>query len=343
MRSTGLSQRTIVLLIAAVLLVSVLSVYLSQAFVERDAFSLPSTVSSSNPKEQYELAKLAAEIRQIRSDTSGSLFWLKMLALFVTVGGALGGYLLGQSQATRARIAFEDRKTVDAAFQAVVQDLSHQSPILRAAAAVQLGIVLRSFPVEWNVSDARRDQLLQLTKQIMAAALAIETDLKVLKTLTISLAGHQPWSDDPDEKVRRRSDLRKIDLSGANARDAYWADVDLSAADFYRATLSEASLRRAVLTYAQLRETDLTGAVLAGAICDNANFKFADLRRADLSGASLIDTSFEGAKVAGAILTGATGRPNPRFEVDVSDEGDGSVRMRVSDWLTSQGLAAQVT
>ena len=46
-----------------------------------------------NVKNLREIDKLAAEIRQIRSDTTGSLFWLKMIALFVTVGGAVGGYL----------------------------------------------------------------------------------------------------------------------------------------------------------------------------------------------------------------------------------------------------------
>src|SRR5215208_6969146 len=168
-KALTLNPYSVALLVLIVLGIIVIIVYESQVVVERG--SLP-PVDSSFPKEQYEIAKLAAEIRQIRSDTVGSLFWLKMIALFVTVGGAVGGYLLGQSQTTQKRIDFENTKNVDAVYQAIVQELSDdKSPVLRAAAAVKLGNILKSFPPEWNVSKEKRQQLVVLTKRVLAAAL----------------------------------------------------------------------------------------------------------------------------------------------------------------------------
>jgi len=159
----GLSSPAIILLICLMLVAIVVIIYFSQHQAEQGA--LPSITDSMRPtlsKQEYEISKLAAEIRKIRSDTAGSLFWLKLIGLFVTVGGVIGGYLIGQSRATRARIAFENRKNIDLVYQSIVQELSDDSPILRAAAAVKLGMILKSFPVEWLVSNERRDQLIQL-------------------------------------------------------------------------------------------------------------------------------------------------------------------------------------
>lgn len=135
-------------LVGIVLVTILLLAYLLQVLVERN--SLPPD-NASTPKEDYEIAKLAAEIRQIRSDTYGSLFWLKAVALFVTVGGAVGGYLIGQSRTTQTRLQhereIENRKNVDAQYQTLVQELSDSgSAVLRAAAAVKLGHILKSFP-----------------------------------------------------------------------------------------------------------------------------------------------------------------------------------------------------
>ena len=180
-RNSGLNQLEIVLVVLAIFVASTGIVYWAQAVVEQNA--IPATGTAST-KDQFQMAKIAAEIRQIRSDTTGSLFWLKMIGLFVTVGGAVGGYLVGQNAATRARIDFEHRKDVEAAYQAIVQELSNDSPLLRAAAVVKLGMLLRSFPHEWNVEEDRRKQLIDLTKRVLAASLSIEKDATVLKALT---------------------------------------------------------------------------------------------------------------------------------------------------------------
>jgi len=331
-----LNQFTIAILIGLSFLLIIALVYLSQVWVERG--SLPPN-SLAGPKEQYEIAKLAAEIRQVRSDTSGSLFWLKMIALFVTVGGAVGGYLIGQSHATTKRIDFENRKSIDAAYQAIVLELSDKAPLLRAAAAVKLGAILNSFPHEWNVSDERQTQLTQLTKDVLAAALSIEKDPKVLKTLTIAIVLHKhlarnPWHDKGTESESQLyADVSGMDLSGVRAADAYWAKADFSYTDFYRADLARTSFRNSILDTAQFRDARLLGAVLAGADCNGANFKFADLRGADLSRTRLSKTNFDGAKVYGCSIVGAEFFDNPEATVDVSESGDGSSTRKVSEWL----------
>jgi hypothetical protein len=223
----GLRNSVIVLLISVTCVVMVAVAYEAQRIAVQG--SLP-PISGASPKEQYEIAKFAAEIQQIRSDTSGSLFWLKMIALFVTVGGAVGGYLLGQSRTIRKKLdseekrnieqlAFEKRKNVDLAYQTIIQELSHESPLLRAAAAVKLGAILNSFPSEWTVSDARREQLIDLTKKVLSASLSIEQNEKVRKTLTIALPQHRPRQNDPNaEKAEGVSGLAWAGLFARQSR-----------------------------------------------------------------------------------------------------------------------------
>jgi hypothetical protein len=446
------------------LLVIILVVYSTQKISEQN--SQP-PIDTRATKEDYEIAKLSAEIRQIRSDTSGSLFWLKMIALFVTVGGAVGGYLVGQKHTTKKRLEFENLKNIDSVYQGIVLELAAESPLLRAAAAVRLGMILKSFPSEWVVENARKNQMIQLTKQVLAASLAIEDDpdLKVLKTLTIALVLHKRWEPDlteaiggasklllvhvpfafragdkalpsgdyavaitasrdelviqglnsstvevrlelsseasesseraklvfhrydknhflsevrtagkrgilqllkteREQKLERQlagnspkeapprntcevvkimdmtgyADVRELDLSGAKAADAYWARVDFTYSDFYKAKLASASLRGSVLRGVAFREAELTDAVLAEADCSEANFKLADLRRADLrqtdlTNATLTKANFEDAKVFECVLTGAKFKENPDTLVDISKDGDGSQKIKLTEWI----------
>jgi hypothetical protein len=331
----GLSQRAVVLMIVLLLSAVVAVGFVLQAVVEQGALS--PVAEGTDLKSQREIDKLDAEIRQIRSDTGGSLFWLKLAGVFVTVGTAVGGYLLGQTRTTRERVAaerrtadrrleFDHRQSVDDAYQAIVRELSAESALLRAAAAMKLGKLLESPPVEWHVDDARTRELSGLTKQVLAASLAIEREPKVLKALTIAIGLHGGDQE--------RGDLRGLDLSGARAADAYWARIDFTYADFYKADLTRASLRKSDLSSAQFRETTLYEAVLGEAECDGANFKFADLRHADLRKADLRGARFEGAKVFGAMLEGALVGDNPQFDVDASPAGDGSQLTSVATWLT---------
>jgi uncharacterized protein YjbI with pentapeptide repeats len=287
-------------------------------------------VEAATAKDGYEISKLDAEIRQIRSDTGGSLFALKVIALFVTVGGAVGGYLIGLSRTTLARLSFEDRKNVDEVYQSIIQELADESPILRAAAAVKLGSVLRSFPVEWNVGEARREQLVQLTKQVLAAALSIETDKKVLKTLSINLVLHKSKPEDVFASAQ------EIDLSGAKAHDAYWARCDFSYADFFAADLARASFRKSKLTGAQFRESTANKVVFNEADCSGASFKMADLRGSSFGKATLDNADFEGARVHSTTFIEAKLEKIKPCQVDISEQGDGSQLVQIRQWL---GLA----
>jgi hypothetical protein len=326
-----LNQPVIVVAVLLVLAVMLLTSFLLQSRAERGALT-PIVAGGTSAKELREIDKLNAEIKQIRSDTGGSLFWLKMAGLFVTVGAAVGGYLIGQARSTKDKLDFEHRQSVDATYHAIIQELSVETPLLRVASAMRLGKLLQSPPVEWHVSPARRQELSQLTKQVLAASLAIEREPKVLKALTIALGLHAEESE--------HADLRQLDLSGAKAKDAYWARIDFRYADFYLADLTEASLRRAFLDGAQFRQTILANAVLTEASCEGATFKLADLRGANLDGAKLRGTTFEDVRVFGASLVGAEVGDNPAGLVDISPNGDKSETMPVDEWLAQASAAA---
>jgi len=327
-----LNQPVIVLAVLLVLAVMLLTSFLLQSQAERGALT-PIVSGGTSARELREIDKLDAEIKQIRSDTGGSLFWLKMAGLFVTVGAAVGGYLIGQAKTTKDKLDFEHRLNVDATYHAIVQELSSiDAPLMRVASAMKLGKLLQAPPVEWHVSADRRQELSQLTKQLLAASLAIEKEDKVLKALTIALGLHAEESG--------YADLRELDLSGAKAKDAYWARIDFRYADFYGADLTDASLRKALLDGAQFRQTILANAVLTEASCEGATFKLADLRGANLDGAKLKKTTFENVRVFGASLVGAEIGENPDGFVDVSPAGDESQTMPVREWLAQASVAA---
>lgn len=328
------NEITTAILVLIMIFVIIKVVYKSQDIAEENAFitGITDSTTSSIKKDQYALAKVAAEIRQIRSDTAGSLFWLKLIALFVTVGGAVGGYLASQHQITKRRLNFEHRKDVDTAYQEIVKELSAKEAVLRAAAAVKMGSILQAFPVEWNVDKRRKKELIQLTKQILAATLSIEQNKKVLKTITISLALYKPWKEEEANPLKDFTELRNIDLSSATARDAYWAKTDFTYADFYLADLSKTSFRNSILQGAQFRETRLIEAIFINATCDGANFKYADLRGADFSKAKLKNANFEGTKIHSIKLEDAEINIPANVLVDTSENGDGSLIEDFKNW-----------
>ncbi len=101
-----------------------------------------------------------------------------------------------------------------------------------------------------------------------------------------------------------KADLRRLDLSRANANDAYWARIDFSQADFFRASLSKTS------------------------------FKEAELRHADVTGIKIdTATNFESAKVYGLKLDPENPDALKDTLVDVSRKGDGSSMKKLLQWL----------
>lgn len=85
----GLTSSRICFAVSIVFLLILIATYGAQYFSEKDIVVYSKKLSDK--KTEYEIGKLDAEISRIRSDTAGSLFWLKLIALFVTVGGAVGG------------------------------------------------------------------------------------------------------------------------------------------------------------------------------------------------------------------------------------------------------------
>jgi hypothetical protein len=325
-KNNGLSNFSIIIIVSIVLIATIAATVGSQYLLEKPLQTSSKVLTEK--KTEYQISKLDAEIDRIRSETSGSNFWLKLIALFVTVGGAIGGYLIGQSRTTQEKLAFENRKNVDEVYQSIVQELACESPILRASSAVKLGAILKSFPSEWTVSEARKEQLHQLTKQVLAAALSIESDKKVLKTLSINLVLHKLHSSD------ELSSVKELDLSAANAIDAYWARCNFEYTDFYLADLTRASFRKSNLSGAQFRETILKNTIFEDSVCIGTNFKMADLRGASFKGAELENVNFEGAKVYSVELPEAHLEKLPDYYVDVSERGDGSDMILVNDWLS---------
>lgn len=303
-RSTGLSQPVIIGLVIIVIVVTVATTFLAQYLAERGALTSQSVSKNLNATRQ--LDKLNAQILQIRSETAGSLFWLKMVALFITVGSAVGGYLIAHTRSTNLRLRFEKRNEVLRLYEGIVDDLASDKPVLRAAAAVKLGAVLEKYPSTWEVEGERstetKQELIDLTKQVLASSLTIEPERAVLKVLTINIARH-PVSDEP----RSQFDMRGLDLSGAKAADAYWANCDLTGADLYNADLTGASFRRSTLKRAQFRNACLLDAVLSDANLTDANFREANLRNADLSKAKEWDKIID---IKGANVFGVRNAPD---------------------------------
>lgn len=109
------------------------------------------------------------------------------------------------------------------------------------------------------------------------------------------------------------SDLRGINLIGADLGHAGWWNTNLSGAclvavDFGGMRIDEANLSNANLTGASLWTVDLSGANLSGCILKGAN-----LRRAILWNANLLNADLDGAILAYTSFNGAQNFPTLRY------------------------------
>ena len=112
-----------------------------------------------------------------------------------------------------------------------------------------------------------------------------------------------------------RSNLSRINLSGANLSETNLFETNLSEANLIEASLNKANLKFADLTRAILRKADLSGACLGTAKLDFADLSQVNLNKgilnnatlpgANLSEASLIEADFRGANLINANLSRA--------------------------------------
>ena len=100
----------------------------------------------------------------------------------------------------------------------------------------------------------------------------------------------------------RETDLRRLDLSGANLRHAWLNSVDFRNTILDSADLRGANLNRSVLWHTSLQNADLRGANLSDTDCWCASFRGANLAGADLRDAHLVDTDIADFHVGGSGL-----------------------------------------
>lgn len=134
-------------------------------------------------------------------------------------------------------------------------------------------------------------------------------------------------------------DLRGVDLTGANLRDASFKRADLSGAtlagiDGRRTKFVSATMQEVILDGAQLVRADLTKADLRGASLKGVDFTGARLFRANLGGADLTDARLANADMLKADFSeaiwidgvticaqGSLGQCNPGSRRDAAEVG----------------------
>lgn len=136
--------------------------------------------------------------------------------------------------------------------------------------------------------------------------------LKILKL------GVEVWNKWREENRGVKVDLTGADLRDANLRRADLYTANLTGADLYEANLKYANLHGAGLSGANLSKTDLFKASLSGAILFRADLFEASLTGADLYEADLYEADLTGADLSGAILSEANLSEANLSETDLS-------------------------
>jgi uncharacterized protein YjbI with pentapeptide repeats len=126
------------------------------------------------------------------------------------------------------------------------------------------------------------------------------------------------------ELFRDLSRVGRVDLSGANLREADLSGANLCEANLYEAILIGADLHGANLSGANLiganlREANLATANLSGAYCLMANLGLANLSGTNLSGAGLLMANLTKANLSGANLREADLGGSTLVNADVTD------------------------
>jgi uncharacterized protein YjbI with pentapeptide repeats len=120
------------------------------------------------------------------------------------------------------------------------------------------------------------------------------------------LQGSDLYDEDQHRGVEfQGTDLRSIQLQGANLRGAKFLGVDLREAQLQNTDLREAQLQGTDLRLAQLQHANLSDAELRGANLGGAQLQSATLTAARLQSANLAGAQLQNANLAGAQLQGA--------------------------------------
>jgi uncharacterized protein YjbI with pentapeptide repeats len=217
---------------------------------------------------------------------SGRTLWDWFQLLVVPAGLAGIAFLFNRWQSLRAQEQEDRRARTDRAIAAENQREEALQKYLDAMTELMLKENLRTSESEDEVRTVARTRTLALLRRL-------DPERKGLVLRFLSDSGLV-------DKAKS-----KIDLEGANLRDAFLYEARLSGTDLSGALVGDAFLAGADLSGADLScalggdanlaRADLTGANLTGAYLVVANLAFANLNGADLSGADLTGADLFGA------------------------------------------------
>ncbi len=129
-----------------------------------------------------------------------------------------------------------------------------------------------------------------------------------LREVDVSIRPPDYWRIDDQERRDasvKGANLRRRNLTYADAFNAFLANADLTGANLQGATLKGADLRKAILTGANLQGATLGGVDLEEGTLGGADLEGANLIGANLQGARLVRANLVGAKLQGADLIDA--------------------------------------
>lgn len=284
-----------------------------------------------NPiKEELELQKLEEQVAQLRRENDP-------LSLNATNVAALGGLValasllvtLGlqrrefkrQREADRQQRETESVRRLDEQFASMSADLGSGETGLRLAGSASIETFMKP------ENRAHRGHLYDLLRGLVKQRHGDVTDMVLARSFASVLRRYLPTLSSGEERQAAldleasnimRSDLRHVDLNGAQLRDSCLDASRIGGIVLEGADLSGASLRRvqgrgestrlsgATFDSADLQEADLREARLGGAsFRDRANLISAKLQSANLKEAAFFDARLQSAHLEGATLIGA--------------------------------------
>jgi uncharacterized protein YjbI with pentapeptide repeats len=254
----------------------------------------------------------------------GKSLWDWLQLLIVPLVLATVGLWFAWSQDARQRVT-EENRAMDTALQAYLEEMSRlliEEDLHGAQPGDNLSDVARArtLTVLDQLDGERRGDVLQFLYE----AELINKEGPVLTLVGADLGEASSVEDDFSganlkDVFLDNSDLSLTNLDGAILSDAALGNADLSESSLVGADLSDAhiydsDLSKATLVDADLSDAILNGANLRGANLEGANLSNAFLWEADLRKANLEGTDLRDADLSDANLSGAKGITNEQLE-----------------------------